>query len=71
MTDHERLYKIQEAVRLLREVEFSYKEDDPIRKMFYGVMVERFSLTHIGALMTELKERIWKGQSERSKDEKR
>lgn len=63
LTDSERLHKIQEAVRLLREVEFSYETDHPIRRMIYSVMVERFSLTHLGALMTEFKEKIWKEQS--------
>lgn len=68
MTDRDRLFKLQEAVRLLREVEFSYKEDSLIRKMIYCVMVERFSLTDIGDLMTKLKEKVWKEQSENNKD---
>jgi hypothetical protein len=63
MTDNERLEKLQEAVRLLRDVEFSYEPPDhPIRRMMYSVMVECFSLTRIGNLMTELKNRKWKEQ---------
>lgn len=62
LSDRERLHKIQEAVRLLREVEFSYEYGNPIRTMIYGVMVENFSLTRLGSLMTELKAKVWKEQ---------
>lgn len=55
MTDKERLDKLEQAVKLLREVEFSYEYGHPVRAMFYRVMVNSFSLTDIGAFMTELK----------------
>lgn len=69
MTDNERLEKLQQAVRLLREVEFSYEVDHPTRRMFYAMIVEWFSLTLIGDLMTKLKEKKWKEQSEEKADE--
>lgn len=62
MTDNERLEKLEQAVRLLRDVEFSYKEGQYERRMIYRVMVDSFSLNFIGALMTELKKRKWAGQ---------
>lgn len=63
LSDRERLHKIQEAVRLLREVEFSYETGHPDRQMIYEIMVKCFSLTHIGHLMTTLRDKVWKEQS--------
>jgi len=69
MTDNERLEKLQEAVRLLREVEFSYNPPDhTTRRMIYKVIVECFSLWRIGELMTELKKRKWAGQGDDDPD---
>ena len=59
MTDQERLEKLEEAVRLLREVEFSYPSGHYDRSMMYKIMVDSFSLTGIGNLMTELKKKVY------------
>lgn len=63
MTDNERLEKLEQAVRLIRDVAFSYKEGEYPRRMIYRVMVDCFSLNFIGALMTELKRKKWAGQN--------
>lgn len=55
MNNKERLSNLKEALRLIREVEFSYPPGDPIRQMIYSVVVDRFSLTHLGDLMMDLK----------------
>ena len=59
MTDEVRLEKLEKAVKLIREVEFSYESGHPTRSMMYGVMVDSFSLTKIGHHMTQLKKKIW------------
>lgn len=69
MTDNERLEKLEQAVRLLRDVEFSYPVDHPTRRMFYTLMVEWFSVTHIGQFMTQLKKRKWAGQGDEDPDD--
>ena len=69
MTDNERLEKLNQAVRLIREVEFSYEPPDhTVRRMIYKVMVECFSLSRIGDLMTELKKKKWAGQGDDDPD---
>ncbi len=64
MTDNERLEKLEQALRLIREVEFSYSEDDYKRKMIYRGVVHSFGLgAEIGVIMTELKNKKWAPQS--------
>jgi len=55
MTNKERLRKLEQAVSLIRDVEFSYEYGTPNRSMIYRVMVESFSITDVGQLMTELR----------------
>lgn len=58
MTDQERLDALEEAQRLIRKVEFSYPYGHDTRRMIYKVMVDSFSLTQIGNLMTQLKKKV-------------
>lgn len=58
MTDEQRLEKLEQAVKLIREVEFSYPVGDETRRMMYASVVEVFSLTRIGQLMTELRKKV-------------
>lgn len=55
MNDQERAQKLEQAVSLIREVEFSYPYGDPTRHMIYSVIVDSFSLSRIGSLITFLK----------------
>lgn len=64
MGNVERLEKLEQACKLIRDVEFSYPYGDATRAMIYKVMVDKFSFTDIGALMTHLKERIKKDKYE-------
>jgi hypothetical protein len=56
--NEERLTKLRQAETLIREVEFSYPVGDPVRLMIYRVIVENFSLTKIGNLISQLKASI-------------
>ncbi len=55
MTDQERLEKLEQGIALIQEVEFSYPADHPTRRMIYKVMVDCFSVSQVGALITKLK----------------
>jgi len=55
MLDGERFKKLQDAERLIREVEFSYPEGDVNRNFLYGFVVETFG-TKLVRYMEKLKE---------------
>lgn len=48
MTNKERLHKLQQAEKLIREVEFSYPQGDTTRQTIYRTVVHTFSF--IGSL---------------------
>lgn len=64
LTDAERLEKLEQAIALIRDVEFSYPfvndegQRDETRRMIYSVIVDSFSLTKIGALYSNLRKKV-------------
>ena len=63
MTNKERLDRLEQANKLIREIEFSYPVDDPIRKAIFKVVVDTFS--YLGTLAP-----IMDGLERAIKDEK-
>lgn len=66
MNNEDRLQKLKYAEELIREVEFSYPTDHPIRKTIYCQIVHVFSfMGDIGRIMAQLKEEIQKEKANR------
>ena len=63
MTDKERIEKLSQAEKLIREVEFSYPENSYERSIIYHSVAHAFSIIgypNIGMILQNLKDRRWK-----------
>lgn len=61
MTNQERLDKLKQAQDLIRDVEFSYPIDHPIRNIIYRMVVSTFSfLGCLDCVLSQLKSEIVK-----------
>lgn len=66
MTNEERLHKLNEAERLIREVEFSYPQGDEIRRRIYCSIVSTFSyMGELNPVIDGLKAKIKEERLER------
>lgn len=70
MNDQQRHAKLVEAQKLIREVEFSYKEGEEPRRLLYRFVVNSFS--NVGILngyLTELKDKAEKYKKTKEEEE--
>jgi len=58
MTDKERIEKLEQAIKLIREVEFSYPPGNDLRLNIYRVLVSLEWCIAIGDLLDALKKSV-------------
>lgn len=66
MNNKTRLEKLKQAEALIREVEFSYPQGDPVRRQLYKVVVDTFSYCgSLDQVMAGLKQAIYQDKKGR------